>query len=73
MKRADREHTRTHQLQIRTAIILVEDILHYFKGRMITTKLIGLVTSLSVLPSQLRVYEQELEQSLKYKPRRKKK
>jgi len=73
MKRADREETRVHQAKIRIVIDAVEDTLHYFKGKIITTKMIGLITSLSVLPSQLKIYEQELEESLKYKPRKRRK
>jgi len=73
MKRADRHETRYHQAQVRIVVNAVEDILHYFKGKIITTKMIGLISILSTLPAQLEKYGKELESTLKYKPRKKSK
>jgi hypothetical protein len=54
-------------------LCLLEDITDFFKNRVITARAVSLVASIYSLRGQLKEYNQELEQSLKYKPRRKKK
>lgn len=73
MKADERRKTRAHQAQVGVVVEILEDLLLFFRGRVITGRAVALISTIYSLKGQMKEYDQELEEQLKYKPRRKKK
>jgi len=72
MRVEERRELRTHQAQVSILIDVAQNVMDFYKRKIITTRAVALISAVLSLNAQLREYNEEIEASLRYRPRKKK-